>query len=49
LLAHAPTKDADGKRLRGTEKSIAKKRGLCLRALADLERWDGGARLAAAE
>jgi methylenetetrahydrofolate--tRNA-(uracil-5-)-methyltransferase len=48
-LAHAPTKDAEGKRLRGTEKSVAKKRALCLRALADLERWAGGVRLAAAE
>ena len=48
-LAHAPNKDADGKRLRGTEKSIAKKRALCLRALADLEQWAGGAHLAAAE
>jgi hypothetical protein len=35
--------------LRGTEKSVAKKRGLCLRALKDLEQWAGGARLAAAE
>jgi len=48
-LAQAPTKDADGKRLRGPEKSAAKKRALCLRALADLEQWAGGAHLAAAE
>jgi len=48
-LAQAPTKDADGKRLRGNEKTIAKKRALCSRALADLEHWAGGAHLAAAE
>jgi methylenetetrahydrofolate--tRNA-(uracil-5-)-methyltransferase len=48
-LAQAPTKGPDGKRLRGTEKSIAKKRALCLRALHDLEQWAGGAHLAAAE
>jgi methylenetetrahydrofolate--tRNA-(uracil-5-)-methyltransferase len=38
-LAHAPAKDTDGKRLRGPEKSLAKKQALCLRALADLEAW----------
>src|SRR5207302_756213 len=38
-LTHAPAKDADGKRLRGPEKSLAKKRALCQRALADLEVW----------
>ena len=48
-LGHPPTKGPDDKRLRGTEKSIAKKRALCLRALADLEQWAGSARLAAAE
>ena len=49
-LAQAPTKGPDGKRLRGTEKTIAKKRALCQRALADLEQWAGaGAHLAAAE
>jgi methylenetetrahydrofolate--tRNA-(uracil-5-)-methyltransferase len=48
-LSQAPSKDADGKRLRGPEKSAAKKRALCLRALADLEQWAGGAHLAAAE
>jgi methylenetetrahydrofolate--tRNA-(uracil-5-)-methyltransferase len=48
-LAQTPTKDAEGKRLRGPEKSTAKKRALCLRALADLEQWAGGAHLAAAE
>jgi len=48
-LAQTPTKGPDGKRLRGTEKTIAKKRALCLRALTDLEQWASGARLAAAE
>jgi methylenetetrahydrofolate--tRNA-(uracil-5-)-methyltransferase len=48
-LSQAPTKGPDGKRLRGTEKSIAKKRALCARALADLAQWAGGAHLAAAE
>jgi methylenetetrahydrofolate--tRNA-(uracil-5-)-methyltransferase len=48
-LAQAPTKGPDGKRLRGTEKSIAKKRALCARALADLAQWADGAHLAAAE
>jgi len=33
---------ADGKRLRGTGKALAKKRALAARALADLERWTGG-------
>jgi methylenetetrahydrofolate--tRNA-(uracil-5-)-methyltransferase len=28
-----------GRRLRGTEKALAKKRALAHRALADLERW----------
>jgi methylenetetrahydrofolate--tRNA-(uracil-5-)-methyltransferase len=48
-LQQTPTKNAEGKRLRGTEKSIAKKRALCLRALHDLEQWAAGAHLAAAE
>ncbi len=50
-LADAPTKDADGKRLRGPAKSMAKKRALCARALADLEEWitDGAPTAAAAE
>ncbi len=48
-LSQTPTKDSDGKRLRGNEKTIAKKRALCARALADLEQWAGGAHLAAAE
>jgi methylenetetrahydrofolate--tRNA-(uracil-5-)-methyltransferase len=31
-----------GRRLRGTEKALAKKRALAHRALADLERWVAG-------
>jgi methylenetetrahydrofolate--tRNA-(uracil-5-)-methyltransferase len=46
-LAHA-VKHPDGVRLRGTEKTLAKKRALAARALADLEQWIvGGARAAA--
>jgi methylenetetrahydrofolate--tRNA-(uracil-5-)-methyltransferase len=41
-LAHAPAKTPDGKRLRGTEKSLAKKRALTARALDDLDRWITG-------
>jgi methylenetetrahydrofolate--tRNA-(uracil-5-)-methyltransferase len=49
-LARAPNKDADGQRLRGTAKTLAKKQALCARALADLEHWiEGGSRAAAAE
>jgi len=48
-LQQTPTKGPDGKRLRGTEKSVAKKRALCLRALAELQQWASGTRLAAAE
>ncbi|MGE0565597.1 MAG: methylenetetrahydrofolate--tRNA-(uracil(54)-C(5))-methyltransferase (FADH(2)-oxidizing) TrmFO, partial [Pseudolabrys sp.] len=38
-LAETPTKGPDGKRLRGSEKSVAKKRAICRRALADLDGW----------
>lgn len=38
-LGHAIVKDADGKRLRGPEKTLARKQALSRRALADLERW----------
>jgi methylenetetrahydrofolate--tRNA-(uracil-5-)-methyltransferase len=48
-LARAPTSGPDGKRLRGTEKTIAKKRALTARALHDLERWLAGASQIAAE
>jgi methylenetetrahydrofolate--tRNA-(uracil-5-)-methyltransferase len=46
-LATVPSKSPDGTRLRGTAKTLAKRRALCARALADLEQWIGGARLAA--
>jgi methylenetetrahydrofolate--tRNA-(uracil-5-)-methyltransferase len=38
-LASVPTRKADGTRLRGNEKSVAKKQALSARALADLDRW----------
>jgi methylenetetrahydrofolate--tRNA-(uracil-5-)-methyltransferase len=41
-LLHALDKGEDGKRLRGTEKSLAKKRALTSRALIDLARWQEG-------
>jgi len=39
--AHALERE-NGRRLRGTEKTLAKKRALARRALADLERWVAG-------
>jgi methylenetetrahydrofolate--tRNA-(uracil-5-)-methyltransferase len=48
-LARVPDKDADGKRLRGPAKAIAKKRALCGRALNDLEPWMAGVPRLAAE
>src|SRR6201997_5548396 len=41
-LAAAPTKKPDGTRLRGNEKTVAKKQAISARALADLDRWIGG-------
>ncbi|UFZ05896.1 methylenetetrahydrofolate--tRNA-(uracil(54)-C(5))-methyltransferase (FADH(2)-oxidizing) TrmFO [Bradyrhizobium ontarionense] len=38
-LAAAPTKKPDGTRLKGNEKTVAKKQALSARALADLDRW----------
>jgi len=38
-LAEAPTRKPDGSRLRGPEKSVARKQALSARALADLEQW----------
>lgn len=38
-LANPPTKGPDGKRLRGPEKSVAKKQALSARALADIDAW----------
>jgi methylenetetrahydrofolate--tRNA-(uracil-5-)-methyltransferase len=40
-LAHPPTRKPDGSRLRGNEKTIAKKQALSARALNDLDRWIG--------
>src|SRR5579863_3159699 len=48
-LARMPTTDADGNRLRGPAKVVAKKRALCSRALNDLDGWLAGALPAAAE
>ena len=41
-LARLPTRGEDGERLRGTQKTVAKKRELSRRALADLDRWIAG-------
>ena len=38
-LAEPPTKKPDGTRLRGNEKTVAKKQAISARALADLDRW----------
>src|SRR5438270_882335 len=38
-LAHPPTKGPDGSRLRGHERTIAKKQAISARALSDLDRW----------
>ena len=38
-LASPPTKKPDGTRLRGNEKTVAKKQAMSARALADLDRW----------
>jgi methylenetetrahydrofolate--tRNA-(uracil-5-)-methyltransferase len=38
-LAQAPTKHADGTRLRGNEKTVAKKQAMSARALADIDAW----------
>jgi methylenetetrahydrofolate--tRNA-(uracil-5-)-methyltransferase len=38
-LAAPPTKKPDGTRLRGNEKTVAKKQAMSARALADLESW----------
>lgn len=41
-LSQVPTRGPDGERLRGPAKTSAKKRALCARAIADLERWIAG-------
>jgi methylenetetrahydrofolate--tRNA-(uracil-5-)-methyltransferase len=38
-LASPPTKKPDGSRLRGNEKTVAKKQAISARALTDLDRW----------
>ena len=38
-LAQVPTRKADGTRLRGNEKTVAKKQAISARALADLDGW----------
>ncbi len=38
-LSNPPTCKSDGTRLRGKEKTVAKKQALGARALADLDRW----------
>jgi methylenetetrahydrofolate--tRNA-(uracil-5-)-methyltransferase len=38
-LARPPTKKPDGTRLRGNEKTVAKKQAMSARALNDLDRW----------
>jgi len=48
-LSRVPATGPDGKRLRGNEKTIAKKRALTMRALADLDRWVNGETAVAAE
>jgi methylenetetrahydrofolate--tRNA-(uracil-5-)-methyltransferase len=48
-LTRTPTRGADGERLRGPAKTLARKRALTHRALADLDRWMSGVVLAAAE
>jgi methylenetetrahydrofolate--tRNA-(uracil-5-)-methyltransferase len=48
-LARVPNKGPDGARLRGAAKTVAKKRALSERALADLDRWIAGDVMLAAE
>jgi methylenetetrahydrofolate--tRNA-(uracil-5-)-methyltransferase len=38
-LTNPPTRSAEGMRLRGNEKTVAKKQALSARALTDLDRW----------
>jgi methylenetetrahydrofolate--tRNA-(uracil-5-)-methyltransferase len=38
-LTNPPTRSADGVRLRGNEKAVARRRAICNRALSDLDRW----------
>ena len=43
----APTRDAEGNRIKGKERGAAKKRAMSARALADIDRWLGARELAA--
>jgi len=45
----APSHDAGGRRIKGRERGMARKRALCARALADLDGWLSAAHRAAAE
>jgi methylenetetrahydrofolate--tRNA-(uracil-5-)-methyltransferase len=38
-LASPPTKNPDGTRLRGNDKTVARKQAMSARALSDLDRW----------
>jgi methylenetetrahydrofolate--tRNA-(uracil-5-)-methyltransferase len=50
LTAPPPTRDADGNRLKGPQKTVARKNELARRALHDMERWiSGDIAVAAAE
>src|SRR4029079_13407285 len=40
-LASPPTQKLDGTRLRGSEKTVAKRQAISARALSDLDRWIG--------
>jgi methylenetetrahydrofolate--tRNA-(uracil-5-)-methyltransferase len=48
-LSRMPATGADGKKLRGPAKAVAKKQALCRRALDDLDAWRTGALPVAAE
>jgi methylenetetrahydrofolate--tRNA-(uracil-5-)-methyltransferase len=43
----APTRDAEGNRIKGKERGAAKKRAMSARALADIDRWLGARELVA--
>src|SRR5262252_2701000 len=47
-LATSPSRSADGERLRGAAKALAKRRALTARALIDLNAWTGRASMVAA-
>jgi methylenetetrahydrofolate--tRNA-(uracil-5-)-methyltransferase len=48
-LANSPSRSPNGERLKGAAKTIAKKRALTTRALADLDQWIAGRARVAAE